>query len=106
MPFETVPLRYRWMRERAQRADSAIIWSGEDCNRSRSRMDPACAAALARKPELPRAMQALRTSPRHLVRLIGLPRKSPRKSASVKLASHSSLGSRNVSSRPEELSAA
>ena len=40
-PFGTVPLHYRWMRERAHRADSAMIWSGEDSNRSRSWMDPA-----------------------------------------------------------------
>src|ERR1700758_3480519 len=80
------------MREIAQRADSAINGSG-DLDKPRNNSETRRWAALSlRMREFPSATQALRTSPRHFVRLIGLPRNTRRKSSSVKDASHSSVG--------------
>jgi hypothetical protein len=71
------------MREIAHWADSATTFSGEEARRCRTALIREWAAVPLAKPEFPKAMQALRTKPRHFVRLTGLPRNSSRKSASV-----------------------
>ena len=83
--------RIYWMREIAQRADSAIGASGEAARRWSSALILACVGVSRCTREFPSAMQALRTSPRHFVRLIALPRKAARYSSSLNEASHSRL---------------
>jgi len=85
------------MRERAHWADSAMTCSEEDARRDSNSVTRVCGAEPGVTEEFPSAMQALRTRPRHFVRLIELPRKSSRNSASLKLASHSSRGNRSDS---------
>ena len=89
---ESFPSRSYWMRESAQRADSARIRSSEAASRSRRTLMRPSSAVPGRNVEFPSAIQALRIRPRHLVRLTALPRNTSRKSASVSPRSHSSLG--------------
>src|SRR5262245_52336282 len=81
-----------WMRESAQRADSAITASGDSDNFLSDFKASGYAEFPAVNPELPSAMQALRTNPLHLARLTGLPRNFSRKSSSLRFASINSSG--------------
>src|ERR1700750_3118095 len=88
------------MRESAQWADSAITASGDSDNFLSECKASGYAELSADNPELPSAMQALRTNPLHLALLIGLPRNFSRKSSSLRFASINSCG------RKSEFSAA
>jgi hypothetical protein len=89
---------FHWMRESAHWADSATTGSPQAANLFRESQTRAWLPLSREIPEFPAAMQALRTKPRHLVRLIELPRKSSRKSASLHERSHSSRGRKSESS--------
>src|SRR6476661_7805144 len=81
-----------WMRESAHWADSARNGSVEAESFLRSVQILTCWLEPRTGAELPRAMQAFRTRPRHFVRLTGLPRKMERNCSSLIAASHSSRG--------------
>src|SRR6267143_4979748 len=95
---DAVLMRTYWMRERAQRADSAITESGEEASFSSKAVIRVRVVVPRGGLELPNALQALRIRPRHLVRLIGLSRKALRNSVSPILASDSSRGRKRDSS--------
>src|ERR1700756_4827810 len=82
------------MREIAQRADSEMGWSGEVARRCSNARILFPVGVPRRGREFPNATQALRTSPRHLARLIALLRNAALYSSSVKAATHSRLGRR------------
>lgn len=81
-----------WMRERAHWADSAMRLSSLLASLWRSATTRFARAESGWSRVLPRAMQALRTKPRHFVRLTGLPRNAVRNSSMVRPAIHSSSG--------------
>src|SRR5882724_3877039 len=82
------------MREMAQRADSEMAWSGEKAKRRNNAQILSPAGVPRTGFAFPSAMQALRTSPRHLARFMALPRKAALYSSSDSAASHSKLGRR------------
>jgi hypothetical protein len=96
---ETLRTRHAyWMRESAHRADSEISGSGDAASSLRRAQMRACCGVPGAGSELPRAMQALRTRPRHFARFMGLPRKVSRNCSSLIAASHSSRGRKRDSS--------
>src|ERR1700730_5681988 len=87
-----------WMRESAQRADSAMTASFEAHRRPSDAKILSYPGVLTDRLEFPKAMHALRTRPRRLARLMALCRNTVRNLASSMDRSHSSLGKKRDSS--------